>query len=166
MNNQAKQDAIIARLDSHWSDISALQEHHRQYWGAYFQGLSSHDHLPNGIDKEPIDTETRPNDQATTYPDFWRGKYWELEGEGEEAQRVINYLYPTEAIEPVLNLATRVQFHTSNGPTGQDWSIVLDYQDTAKQHRYARAKDGTETPWYIVPPVELPHATLATHAQE
>ncbi len=147
----AEQTTIIARLDAQWESIAALQEHYLKYWGNYFQGLASHDHLPNGVVVERVDTEAKPSDQDATYQDFWRGKYWELEGEPGEEVRVIKYLYSAEAIEPVEHLSTRVEMHISDGPQGKTWRITLEYEDATQEHwRYARDKAGNETPWHIV----------------
>lgn len=152
----AVQSKIIARLDMQWSQIVMLQEHHLKYWGHYCQGLASHDHLPNGVVAEKINAESRPIDQATSYMDFWRGKYWVEEGEGLEVQRVDKYRYPVEVIDPLLHLAVRIFFNVSCGPSGKDWSIVLEYRDatTSEHWRYTRQSNGFSQGWLLVPKEE------------
>lgn len=144
------QHKIITRLDLHWSQIVMLQGHHLAYWGHFFQGVASHDHLPDGVIPEKVQTAARPADQVTTYLDFWRGRYWEDAG----GQREDKYLFPAEAIEPVLQLSTLIRFHIWESAS-KGWSMVLEYADASGHWSYTRAMDGVSSGWHEVPP-DLP----------
>lgn len=140
-----KQLLIINKLDAHWQIIKALQESYKSNFGNYFQGLASHDLMPDGETFYDVDMTKKPKDQKHTYYDFWRGvKKGEPNEDGETEEE---HQYPEEALGAVSKLTTRTFFNVWDGPDGKGWEIKLEYKDDDGQFEYHRDISGKEQEW-------------------
>lgn len=151
MTTEEKQASILQMWYSHRDTIKLLQEHYKEHSGrlGYFQGMPSHDILPDGETKSPVNMEVFPGDQIHNYADFLQGVRKVYNEETEEMEEV--YDFPPEALFPFTELSACVRFDVLAHPGNKySWQITLEYDD-GDHWSYTEDSDGNVVEdWHIV----------------